>query len=153
MCSLKISFLLPCTICCKFCSIFSKFISLSRGKSPTGKHCSDLRTQLKSHYPTIFLCRQSMKRPGFAVGVEHFSCCSSIAVKLVSHQDLPPFFFPDICVQFHLKDADTALLSDCHSVSVLFSRTAQIFSAPSDIVSLHQCYKGCVNRAQLLTDS
>lgn len=64
-----------------------------------------------------------MKRPSFAEGVEHFSCCSSIAVKLVSQQDLP-LFSPDSCVQFHLKDADTALLSACQSVSVLLSRTA-----------------------------
>lgn len=78
-----------------------------------------------------------MKRTGFAVGVEHFSCCSSIAVKLVSQQDLPLFFFPDICVQFHLKDPDIALLSDCHSLRVLLCRAAQIFSATSDIVSLH----------------
>lgn len=57
---LKISFFLPYSIGFIFCGIFSKFISLSREKS-TLKHFSDLLTLLKSHYPTIFFCRQSMK--------------------------------------------------------------------------------------------
>lgn len=104
---LKISFFLPYSIGFIFCGIFSEFISLSREKS-TLKHFSDLLTLLKSHYPTIFFCRQSMKRPGFGAGVKHFNRCSSIAVKLESQQDL--LFSPappDICVQFHLKDPDT----------------------------------------------
>lgn len=103
---LKISFFLPYGICFVFCSIFSKFISLSRGKS-TLKHFSDLLTSLKSHYPTIFLCRQSMKRPGFGAELNISIAVAALQLSWSLSKICFFFFFFDICVQFHLKDPDT----------------------------------------------
>lgn len=81
---------------------------------------------LKSRYPTISLCRQSMKSSGFVVDIKHFTC-SCVAVKLDSQQDL---FFSYFCtrVQLHLKDPDTLSATE-YSYKSWLEKTPQIFSA------------------------
>lgn len=109
----KMPFFFPCSICFIFYGIFPKSISLSKGKSPTCKHFSDLLSWLKKKKQELIILHVSFADRGywlgFVVRAEYYciSCCS-FAVKLDCLQDI----FIYIHIQLHLKDPDTLTITE-----------------------------------------
>lgn len=63
----KMPFFFPCSICFIFCGIFPKPISLSRGKSPTCKHFSDLLSWFKKKISLSYMFPLQTEDIGWAL--------------------------------------------------------------------------------------
>lgn len=63
----KLPFFFPCSICFIFCGIFPKPISLSRGKSPTCKHFSDLLSWFKKKISLSYMFPLQTEDIGWAL--------------------------------------------------------------------------------------